>query len=62
MLEAYHYPADIWSCAVILGELFLKVGSKNLTNASNAKLMFQGKHCFPLSPSSKEIIDSEGLP
>ena len=49
----YHKPADIWSCAVILGELFLKVERKDLKAKSNGlqELLFSGEHCFPLSPS-----------
>jgi len=51
MIEAYHYAADVWSCAVVLGELFLKVESQNLAKASKTHLLFYGNHCFPLSPS-----------
>lgn len=30
LLEMHYYkPADMWSCAAILGELFLKLGRKN---------------------------------
>ena len=50
----YHKPADIWSCAVILGELFLSVERK--------QLLFSGQHCFPLSPSKKTTSYMHGLP
>jgi len=62
MLESYNFAVDIWSCAVILGEVFLKVGRKNVKEADNTQLLFHGQHCFPLSPVSKPIFDSNGLP
>ena len=62
MLENYHFPVDIWSCAVILGELFLKIGRQNVKEADNTNLLFHGSHCFPLSPGSKHIADSKDLP
>ena len=50
--RGYHKPADIWSCAVILGELFMKVGRGQVKTVGSEDLMFYGDHCFPMSPRS----------
>ena len=60
----YSTAVDIWSCGVILGELFLKVQSKD----SQAKeiglqeLLFYGTHCFPLSPVQSKLDRLTGFP
>jgi hypothetical protein len=53
----------MWSCAVILGKLFMKVkrGNKNTENLIET-LLFAGTQCFPLSPKQNEPLEADGLP
>jgi mitogen-activated protein kinase 1/3 len=45
----YSKPVDIWSCGVILAEMF----KMNPENNLKRKNLFWGTGCFPLSPKKK---------
>jgi hypothetical protein len=59
---------DIWSCGVIMGDLFKYLcredsqkESINGEKRKSALQIFSGDHCFPLSPK-KVKFDADGLP
>ena len=54
---------DIWSCGVILGDLFKYVCNNDFYDSSTKKRslqLFNGDHCFPLS-AKKVVFESDGL-
>jgi len=52
----------MWSCAVLLAELFKKVerGDKACENLIDT-LVFSGTQCFPLSPNKNKTLEPDGF-
>lgn len=52
---------DIWSCGVIMAELFAYICQADNSKLTGNLEIFHGSHCFPLSPKSVNF-DPDGLP
>jgi mitogen-activated protein kinase 1/3 len=60
----YHKAMDIWSCGVIMGDLFKylsKPDPSEIPTKRRTLQLFNGGHCFPLS-AKKVAFEADGLP
>lgn len=65
ILEKHYYKSmDIWSCGVIMADLFKYIcqdGAETADKKKRSLQIFHGGHCFPLSPK-RVVFDPDGLP
>lgn len=65
ILEKHYYKSmDIWSCGVIMADLFKYIcqdGAETTDKKKRSLQIFNGGHCFPLSPK-RVVFDPDGLP
>jgi len=52
---------DIWSCGVIMGDLFKYICQDGTETKKHSLQIFNGGHCFPLS-LKRVVFDPDGLP